>query len=631
VWRLAASLLGALLAALLVLPAWGQEWHDAYRQGLKALAQGRHAQAVEQFERAVVKRPQPGVNVVTYGTNVEEHYFPYLRLASAYLAVGRPDAAGAALRLSARYGIEPAAERERLRAQVESLLASTHPTPVPTPTASSTPPMPTSANAAPPAPAPASPSPPTSAGEPLPAPAASLVPLTRSTPMTSARPKPHATAAPPSAAPPTPAPVPTPSAPAATTGTLEIVTRPGGVEAYLDDERVGVTDRASGRLLARGLAARRYRLRLAVVGHADHTADVDVRAGAIATQRAELTALPARDDGSWGAALLAIVAVLSALGLAGFLWLRPGRSAEGSPMGLLTRSQRPQPAARDAAATPARPVTPRASVGETFGEYLLVELLGRGGMAAVYLARRRGEDVALKRPLPQHLEDAHFLERFLREAEIGATLHHPNIVRVFERGDVQGVPYLTMELVPGETLATWLRRQPLPPIRRAAALVRDIAQALDYAHLKGVVHRDLKPSNVMVLPDGMAKVMDYGIARARRFDGLTATGEFLGTPDYMAPEIIDGRGSTAASDLYALGIIFFELLTGRRPFSADTPYTTLRRHCTESPQSPRSLRADVPEELEGLVLRLLAKEPAERPAGAEELLQSLNAWLTRSS
>lgn len=625
--------MATLLAGALALPAWAQEWHDDYRQGVRALAQRRPAQAVTYLERAVVKRPQPGVNIVTYGTNVEEHYFPYLRLAAAYLAVGRPDAAGAALRLSTQYGVEPAAERERLRTQVESLLASARPVPDPTPVVAPTP-LPTAVpepSAAPtpsvPAPGPvaASPAPPPTGAPPVRATAAlspHVSPRATPTPVAARVVAPSAPAAPPTVVP----------SPATTAGVLEIVTRPGAVEVYLDDERLGVTDRASGRLLVRGLATGRYRLRLTASGHADHAAELDVRADSTTSYRAELAALPAPADGSWGAALLAVVAVLSAVGLAVFLWLRPGRPpADGSLMGLLTRSRRPAPTPLDAVSTPARPATPRiAGVGETFGEYVLVDVLGRGGMAAVYAARRRGEEVALKRPLPQYLEDAHFLERFLREAEIGATLHHPNIVRVFERGEVQGVPYLTMELVAGETLATWLRRQPLPPPRRVAALVRDIAQALDYAHLKGVVHRDLKPSNVMVLPDGRAKVMDYGIARARRFDGLTATGEFLGTPDYMAPEIIDGRGSTPASDLYALGVIFYELLTGRRPFSADTPYTTLRRHCTEAPQTPRSLRADIPVELEALVLQLLAKEPEQRPAGAEELLGRLNDWLTRA-
>ena len=158
-----------------------------------------------------------------------------------------------------------------------------------------------------------------------------------------------------------------------------------------------------------------------------------------------------------------------------------------------------------------------------------------------------------------------------------------------------------------------------------------VAEALDFAHSKGVIHRDLKPSNIMLLGDGTAKVMDFGIARARRFEGLTATGAFLGTPDYLAPETIEGRGSEARSDLYALGVIFFELLTAERPFVADTPFAVLKMHCNDVPPSPSSRQRGVPPELEAIVLQLLRKSPEERPASAEELVVSLRDWLNRAA
>jgi serine/threonine-protein kinase len=158
-----------------------------------------------------------------------------------------------------------------------------------------------------------------------------------------------------------------------------------------------------------------------------------------------------------------------------------------------------------------------------------------------------------------------------------------------------------------------------------------VGEALDYAHLKGVVHRDLKPSNIMVLADGTARVMDYGIAQARRFEGLTVTGSFLGTPEYVAPETIEGKGTDARSDLYSLGIVFYEALTGARPFSADTPFAVLRRHLADPPTPPAALRPGLPAELERIVLRLLRKEPAERYATAEELVLDLRDFLNRAA
>ena len=268
---------------------------------------------------------------------------------------------------------------------------------------------------------------------------------------------------------------------------------------------------------------------------------------------------------------------------------------------------------------------------EAFGEYRLKEQLGKGGMAAVFKAERRGELCALKRPLVAFLEDPEFLERFLREAEIGRTLHHPNIIRIFERGDVGGVPYFTMELIEGETLQALVRRNGALTPRNAARIVAQVAEALDYAHLKGVVHRDLKPSNIMLLHDGTVKVMDYGIARARRFEGLTLTGAFLGTPDYVAPETAEGKGSDARSDLYSLGVVFYEILTGKKPFVGDTPFATLKKHCTEPSTPPTAISPNIPREVEAIVLRLMRKDPAERYPGAEELLIELREYLNRAA
>jgi Protein kinase domain/PEGA domain len=598
--------------ALSAAEASAQEWYEAYRDGVKALAQGRADRAVSLLEYAVAKRPQPGRNVVTYGTNVVEQYHPYLRLGDAY--VQQRDLAGArsALKRSETWGLEPADERRRLAARIDELAARLAPpvpatTPAPPPTTAREAPAEAAATPPPPiASAPASPP----AAVPSAAPSAAL----RSREAPSPRATPAAGSAP---------------APPSVSGTIEIVSQPPGVTVYLDDELVGTTDLEWGRLVRSGVTPGRHRIRLALSGHQDLTDEIDVAAGARADVRRRLS--PERPAADHRPLLFGGIAVVL---LALTVW-----ALRRSPAGA-------------AAATPARPVfdaagptpprvTPpgmgspgvsRDAQGVAhFGEYRLIEPLGRGGMASVYKAERRGEVYALKRPLPAFLEEPEFLERFLREAEIGRTLHHPNIVRILERGEVEGVPYFTMELVPGETLQARLQRLGALEPRVAAGLVVQIAEALDYAHLKGVVHRDLKPSNVMVLPDGTVKVMDYGIARVRRFEGLTLTGAFLGSPDYVAPEAIEGRNTDGRSDLYSLGVLFFEALAGRRPFLADTPFAILRQHLTEPPPALATLRPGIPADLEAVVQRLLSKTPEERYAGAEELVLALRDFLNRAA
>jgi serine/threonine-protein kinase len=362
--------------------------------------------------------------------------------------------------------------------------------------------------------------------------------------------------------------------------------------------------------------------------------ELEVVAGASRTFRASLpleAAPPAQagDARSRGLLLFAFLAV-AAVVVAAWYALRRG---PGEPLRPVTRpAGLPTPSAL---ATPRALVSPGARVDasgrEWFGEYRLLEPLGRGGMASVYKAERRSDLVALKRPLATLLDNPEFLDRFQREAEIGRTLNHPTIVRILERGEIEGVPYFTMELVPGETLMAWQGREGAAAPRFAAQLVVQVAEALDYAHGKGVVHRDLKPSNIMVLPEGAVRVMDFGIARAARFGTLTATSAFLGTPHYVAPEMIDGPGAEPRSDLYALGVVFFELLTAVRPFDADTPFAILKKHCLEEPPAPSRIRPGVPPELDRIVLQLLRKSPEDRPAGAEALVIALRDFLHRAA
>jgi hypothetical protein len=610
--------------------ARAQEWHEAYRDGVKALAQGQLPRAVSLLEYAVSKRPQPGRDIITYGTNVERQYYPYLKLAEAYIRAHDVAGARSALKRSETWAREPAEERRRLAAQLDALAAAAA-TPAPAaPSAAATPPPTTLA---------AEPPPPTTAAAP-PAVTPATPPAIAGT-HADHPPEPRPGEASRRGAPPAGnAPLPTPATAAApAAAVLEVVSQPPGASVYVDDELIGATDPEWGRLVRSGLTPGRHRVRVALAGFRDLTEDVDLPASGRTELRRRLVPADAAAEGSNRRLILFGAVALVLLGLTAWALRRPPAAA--TP---LAPTPAPTPG-RGRAFDPSAPTPPRptptgfGSPGvhrgpdglDYFGDYRLVEPLGRGGMASVYRVERGSEVYALKRPLPAFLEEPEFLERFLREAEIGRTLHHPNIVRILERGAVEGVPFFTMELVPGETLQALLQRGGAMEPRRATQAVVQIAEALDYAHLKGVVHRDLKPSNVMVLPDGGVKVMDYGIARARRFEGLTVTGAFLGSPEYVAPETIEAKGSDPRSDLYSLGVIFYETLTGTRPFLADTPFAILQKHLTEVPRPPSAARAAVPGELDRIVLRLLSKSADQRYQAAEELVLDLRDFLNRAA
>ena len=267
------------------------------------------------------------------------------------------------------------------------------------------------------------------------------------------------------------------------------------------------------------------------------------------------------------------------------------------------------------------------------GEYEVEGVLGRGGMATTYRARRGGDrrEVALKVPHEGCLADETFVARFVREGQLGEQLHHPRIVRIHDAGEANGRPFLAMELIAGTTLKQALRASGPLRVRRAVEIARDVAEALDYAHAKGVVHRDLKPENVMLLPDGSLKVMDFGIARLADQPGLTSSNLFLGTPQYAAPEMVDPKRIDHRVDLYALGIILFEMLEGAVPFAADSPYRVLEMHLQE-PLPPRErLAHPVPEPVWAVLLRLCEKDPAARYPSAQALLVELNRLLHRFS
>jgi tRNA A-37 threonylcarbamoyl transferase component Bud32 len=258
--------------------------------------------------------------------------------------------------------------------------------------------------------------------------------------------------------------------------------------------------------------------------------------------------------------------------------------------------------------------------------YELGPVLGEGGMARVHrgLDRQLRRHVAVKVLAPPFDRDRSFVERFRREARAAAGLGHPNIVAVFDSGSDDGTHFIVTELVEGETLAGLLGRDgPMPPAEAVAVAV-DVARALTAAHERGLIHRDIKPGNVMVLPDGRVKVVDFGIARAAGSDTLTGTGVVLGSTAYLSPEQAGSQPVDERADLYALGCVLYEMLTGHVPFRADTPIATMYRHVNEDPPPPSTIVAVSPE-LEGVVMRCLEKDPKRRFASAAELEAALLA------
>jgi hypothetical protein len=282
-------------------------------------------------------------------------------------------------------------------------------------------------------------------------------------------------------------------------------------------------------------------------------------------------------------------------------------------------------ASRPAAAAAA---PPRPAGG--FGAYDLLEMLGQGGMGVVYKARHRplGRLVALKRILggpPSH-ED---MARFKIEATAVARLHHPNIVQIYEVGEVDGHPYLALEFVEGGNLAQHVNGAPLPP-PAAARLVEAVARAMEHAHRRRIVHRDLKPANILISADGTPKVTDFGLAKVLESGHApqTQAGAVLGTAPYMAPEQVEaGEAVTAAADVYALGAILYELLTGRPPLVGASLLETLARVRSAPPVPPSQLQPSVPRDLETVCLKCLEKDPHRRYASAEALADNLYRFL----
>jgi tRNA A-37 threonylcarbamoyl transferase component Bud32 len=271
-------------------------------------------------------------------------------------------------------------------------------------------------------------------------------------------------------------------------------------------------------------------------------------------------------------------------------------------------------------------------VGTEIAGYTVESVLGRGGMGIVYVARQRSPDrrVALKLIDPAMSGNATFRERFLREARAAAAIEHPHILPVYDAGDVDGVLYISMRLVHGHDLATLLRDEAPLVVERAAEIVAQVGSALDAAHARGLVHRDVKPGNVLVTtgPDGeFCYLMDFGVSAwtTEAAPTITGTGQMVGTLSYVAPEQIDGSRSGPAADIYSLGCVLFECLTGRPPFAGRNAAGTLYAHLNDRPPDVSSLRPQLPRSVDAAVGRALEKDPAARYASARELAQDLRA------
>jgi serine/threonine protein kinase/Tfp pilus assembly protein PilF len=268
--------------------------------------------------------------------------------------------------------------------------------------------------------------------------------------------------------------------------------------------------------------------------------------------------------------------------------------------------------------TPVKELT----TGSTFaGRYQVIEELGHGGMGRVYKVQdtKIGEKIALKLIRPEAGLDKTSLERFSNELKLARKIRHKNVCQMFDLGEDQGTRYITMEYVHGEDLKQLIRKVGQLSPGQSIGIARQVCDGLEEAHKLGVVHRDLKPQNIMVDEDGKARIMDFGIARSLSGKSITGAGVLIGTPEYMSPEQVEGKDIDQRSDIYSLGIILYEMVTGRVPFEGDTPFTIGVKQKSEIPKDPRGLNSQIPQDLSRVVLKCLAKDKEKRYQSAGEL------------
>jgi len=270
-------------------------------------------------------------------------------------------------------------------------------------------------------------------------------------------------------------------------------------------------------------------------------------------------------------------------------------------------------------------------VGQSFGKCRLISLIGKGGMGSVYLAehlflKRRVAIKILSRDLSSDPEE---LARFEKEAIAAARLDHENIVTIHDVDEEDGRLFIVMEYVEGEDLDVYLRRKGALPVRRATEIVREVTRALEHAHAAGVVHRDIKPGNVLIGKTGLVKITDFGLAQDVGHKETHDGDYVLGTPFYVSPEQAQGLPADGRSDLYSLGVTYYQMLTGRRPFEGRSPDSVVRKHLEKPRPSPRVRRPALARTIEAIVQRLMAIKPEARYASARDLRRDLDLFLTR--
>jgi len=263
--------------------------------------------------------------------------------------------------------------------------------------------------------------------------------------------------------------------------------------------------------------------------------------------------------------------------------------------------------------------------GTLLNGYEIESTISQGGMAMVYRARRArdGQIVALKVLREQYAADAEFVERFQREARAVASLTHANMVQVYESGEAAGWHFIAMEFVEGQDLKRYIREHGPLRVAEAVRIAVAVCEVLDYAHRRGIIHRDVKPQNILLRRDGTVKVTDFGIARALSSVTITQTGTVLGSVQYLSPEQARGQPVGRAADIYALGVVLFEMLTGQLPFEGDSPIAIAMAHVHDVPPAPRRLNPEIPPALEAVILRGMAKQPQHRYASAADLATDL--------